>query len=49
MRRRSSSANLKGGITKINISWKPSKKRPLGKYRSRWEDTIKRYLKEIGF
>ena len=28
------------------LMWRPEGRRPLGKVRSRWEDNIKRYVKE---
>jgi hypothetical protein len=30
------------------LVWKPERKRPLGRTRSRWEDNIKMDLREIG-
>jgi hypothetical protein len=29
--------------------WKPEGKRPLARYRRRWEDNIKMYLHEVGW
>jgi hypothetical protein len=31
------------------VVWKPEGKRPLARYRRRWEDDIKMYLHEVGW
>jgi hypothetical protein len=36
-----------GGIYRVLV-WKPEGKRPLGRPRRRWENSIKVYLQEVG-